>query len=60
MHTAWPLRHNVSDDELRVTYHLKKELITTIDLGPLKHKVDNGAPIRKSAFSLLQNLSEKF
>ena len=32
---------------------IKKELITTIDLGPFKHTVDNGAPIRKSAFSLL-------
>lgn len=39
---------------------IKKELITTIDLGPFKHTVDNGAPIRKSAFSLLQNLVEKF
>lgn len=39
---------------------IKKELITTIDLGPFKHTVDNGAPIRKSAFSLLQNLTEKF
>jgi cullin-associated NEDD8-dissociated protein 1 len=39
---------------------IKKELITTIDLGPFKHTVDNGAPIRKSSFSLLQNLTEKF
>lgn len=32
---------------------VKKDLIKTIDLGPFKHTVDHGVPIRKSAFNLL-------
>lgn len=39
---------------------VKKELIKTIDLGPFKHTVDHGVPIRKSAFNLLQNLLNKY
>lgn len=39
---------------------IKPELIVTVDLGPFKHVVDHGATIRKSAFSLLENICEKF
>jgi cullin-associated NEDD8-dissociated protein 1 len=39
---------------------VKKDLIQTIDLGPFKHTVDHGVPIRKSAFNLLQNLLNRY
>lgn len=39
---------------------VKKDLVKTIDLGPFKHTVDHGVPIRKSAFNLLQNMMSKF
>lgn len=39
---------------------VKKDLVKTIDLGPFKHTVDHGVPIRKSAFNLLQNMMNRF
>ena len=38
---------------------VKPELITEVDLGPFKHKVDEGIPIRKAAYALIDTLIEK-
>lgn len=38
---------------------IRADLITEVDLGPFKHKVDEGIPIRKAAFGLLDTMVEK-
>ncbi len=38
---------------------IKPELITEVDLGPFKHKNDEGIPIRKAAYGLIDSLVEK-
>ena len=38
---------------------IRKELIEEVDLGPFKHKVDNGLGMRKAAFQLLETLQDK-
>jgi cullin-associated NEDD8-dissociated protein 1 len=34
-------------------------LIKEIDLGPFKHKIDDGMVIRKAAFALLDTMAER-
>ena len=38
---------------------IKPELISEVDLGPFKHKVDEGIPIRKAAYAVIDTLVEK-
>jgi len=38
---------------------VKKELIKEVDLGPFKHKIDEGRPIRKAGLVLLDTMFEK-
>lgn len=35
---------------------LRPELVTIVDLGPLKHRNDLGEPIRKGAYTLIENM----
>ena len=38
---------------------VKPELIKEVDLGPFKHKIDEGRPIRKAGFVLLDTIFER-
>jgi cullin-associated NEDD8-dissociated protein 1 len=38
---------------------IRPELITEVDLGPFKHKVDEGIPVRKAAYGLIDTMIEK-
>ena len=39
--------------------NVKAELIHEVDLGPFKHKVDDGMPLRRAAFAVLDSIIEK-
>lgn len=62
VHSNW---HIVKDNlkELEEFAHgetsVRKDLIDEVDLGPFKHKVDRGLPMRKSAFHLLETLFDR-
>jgi len=56
------LLKNEFETLLKIIYsetEVKKELIKEVDLGPFKHKIDEGRPIRKAGFVLLDTLFEK-
>jgi cullin-associated NEDD8-dissociated protein 1 len=38
---------------------IRPELIEEVDLGPFKHKVDNGLSVRKAAYQLLETLQDR-
>jgi cullin-associated NEDD8-dissociated protein 1 len=38
---------------------IRAELITEVELGPFKHKNDDGIPIRKAAYALIDSMVEK-
>jgi hypothetical protein len=38
---------------------VRAELVVEVELGPFKHKVDHGLPMRKAAFQLLETLNTK-
>lgn len=38
---------------------VKPELITEVDLGPFKHKVDQGQPLRSNSFLIIDTLLDR-
>eukprot|EP00357_Protocruzia_adherens_P030504 CAMPEP_0115033814 /NCGR_PEP_ID=MMETSP0216-20121206/40191_1 /TAXON_ID=223996 /ORGANISM="Protocruzia adherens, Strain Boccale" /LENGTH=1233 /DNA_ID=CAMNT_0002412403 /DNA_START=112 /DNA_END=3813 /DNA_ORIENTATION=- len=64
-HASDLLKKRVPDfmDRVYEETKIKPHLIKEVDLGPFKHKVDEGLPLRKAAFSIfdtmLDNMHEK-
>eukprot|EP00349_Pseudokeronopsis_sp_Brazil_P001033 CAMPEP_0202963642 /NCGR_PEP_ID=MMETSP1396-20130829/7659_1 /ASSEMBLY_ACC=CAM_ASM_000872 /TAXON_ID= /ORGANISM="Pseudokeronopsis sp., Strain Brazil" /LENGTH=341 /DNA_ID=CAMNT_0049685041 /DNA_START=2492 /DNA_END=3517 /DNA_ORIENTATION=+ len=62
VHNQPQILKNEADSVLKLALEetvVRQELITEVDLGPFKHKVDEGIPIRKAAYSLIASLVEK-
>jgi cullin-associated NEDD8-dissociated protein 1 len=62
VHTDWKIiKDNIKDLEefAHGETTVRKDLIDEVDLGPFKHKVDRGLPMRKSAFQLLETLFDR-
>lgn len=66
IHSNWDLlkgelRQSIGDilNFALLETRIRPELIEEVDLGPFKHKVDNGLSMRKAAFQLLETLQDR-
>jgi cullin-associated NEDD8-dissociated protein 1 len=53
-----PYTTEVQEGALALTA-IRPELVKIVDLGPLQHKIDEGQPTRKGAYTLIENMIDK-